>query len=517
MKRPERLVAIAVAALSVVALSGCVTDGASGGGGAGGSANSTLSIGSTVAPQSWDPADIGDANYKPYAQAAYDTLILREPDGEYVPMLAESWELSNENRTITLELREDVTFSDGEKFDAEAVIANFEHFSEGTGPLSTQLTGFESAEAVDEFTVQASFTNPIPDLVYNLSVAAGRMASPASLDSADLATVPVGTGPYVMDVDDTVQGSTYTLTPRDGYWNPDLQKFEKVEFRIFEDESALLNALRSGQVDAGNLTNPDNVQGAESAGLTLLKPEAHISWFGLIIFDRDGEVVPELADPRVREALAWAIDRKTLASVALGIDDGAIDTQIFNEGSPAWSEELTDRYHYDPEKAKELMAEAGVDGFTLTMPASSLLSQGVLTGIKKNFAEIGVEVVWEDVPSQSFINNMLSGNYATSVMILGSVPTDWFVVQSYLAEDAAWNPYGTTDEDLQALIDAIPAQSEEQRDESFRKINEFVIENNWFEPWFWGEENFAINDGAVSVELQHQQNVPSIYNYSPAS
>src|SRR5699024_9757394 len=157
--------------------------------------------------------------------AAYDTLILREPDGEYVPMLAESWEFSNENRTITLDLRDDVSFSDGEPFDAEAVVANFEHFAEGTGPLSTQLSGFESAEAVDEYTVEATFEEPIPDLVYNLSDAAGRMASPASLDDESLATVPVGTGPYVMDVDATVNGSVYTLTAREDYWNADLQKF----------------------------------------------------------------------------------------------------------------------------------------------------------------------------------------------------------------------------------------------------------------------------------------------------
>lgn len=520
MKRQQKFSrTVGAVVLTALALSGCSAGAGENGneGASGGSADAILSVGSTVVPQSWDPADIGDANYKPYAQAAYDSLILREPDGEYVPMLAESWEFSDENRTITLDLRDDVTFSDGEPFDADAVVANFEHFSAGTGPLSTQLDGFESAEAIDEFTVEATFVNAIPDLVYNLSDAAGRMASPASLGDESLATVPVGTGPYVMDEASTVQGSTYVLTPRDGYWNPELQEFDAVEFRIFEDEAALINALRSGQVDAGNLTSPDNVLSAREAGLSILNPEAHISWFGLILFDRTGEMVPELADPRVREALAWAIDRETLAEVSLGIEDGTIDTQIFNEGSAAWSEELTDRYHYDVEKAKALMAEAGVDGFTLTMPVSTLFSQGMLTGVKNNLAEIGVEVVWEDVPAQAFIGDMLSGNFATSVMVIGAVPTDWSVVQSYLAESAAWNPLGTTNDDLQALIDSIPAASEEERVESFRQINEFVVENNWFQPWFWAEENFAVNEDAVNVELQLQQNVPSIYNYSPVS
>lgn len=504
----------------IVLLAGALTvTGCSGGGDAGssGDAESVLSIGSTTAPQSWDPADIGDANYKPYAQASYDTLILRQPDGEYAPMLAKTWSFSDDNRTVTLELRDDVTFSDGEDFNAEAVVANFEHFSSGTGPLSTQLAGLESAEATDEFTVTATFAEPIPDLVYNLSDAAGRMASPASLGSDSLATVPVGSGPYVMSEADTVQGSVYTLTAREDYWNPELQEFNEVEFRVFEDESALLNALRSGQIDAGNLTNPDSVQNATAAGYTILKPEAHISWFGLILFDRDGTMVPELADPLVREALAWAIDRETLANVTLGIDDGSIDTQMFNEGSPAWSSELAGAYHYDVDKAKALMAEAGVDGFTLTLPASGLFTQGMMTGVQNNLAEIGVDVVWEDVPAQAFISDMLGGTYAASVMVLGAVPTDWSVVQNYLTPTSAWNPLGTTSDELQALIDAIPGQSDAEREASYRDINQFVIDNNWFQPWFWAEENFAVNEDSVQVELQLQQNVPSLYNYSPAA
>ncbi|WP_162893274.1 ABC transporter substrate-binding protein [Microbacterium halotolerans] len=506
-------VCLVIGLAGALALAGCSADAGSETGGG----TSTLSIGSTVVPQSWDPADIGDANYKPYAQAAYDTLVLREPDGEYVPMLAEAWSFSDDNRTLTLELRDDVTFSDGEEFDADAVVANFEHFAEGTGPLSTQLAGLESAEAVSEFTVEAEFAQPIPDLVYNLSDAAGRMASPASLGEDGLETVPVGTGPYVMDESNTVQGSTYALTAREDYWNSDLQEFETIEFQIFEDESALINALRSGQVDAGNLTNPDNVESAKAAGISVLKPDVHISWFGLIVFDREGTMVPELADPRVREALAWAIDRETLAKVTLGIDDGTIDDQMFNEGSPAWGSELAEHYSYDPDRARELLDEAGVDGFTIHMPVSSLFQQGLLTGVEEQLGAVGIEVVWDDVPGQSFIDEMLGGNYPVSLMVLGSVPTDWSVVTNYLAPDSAWNPLGTSDPELQALIDAIPAQSDDERGASYQAINEFVIENNWFQPWFWAEENFAVNEDAVHVELQLQQNVPSIYNYSPAS
>jgi peptide/nickel transport system substrate-binding protein len=102
-------------------------------------------------------------------------------------------------------------------------------------------------------------------------------------------------------------------------------------------------------------------------------------------------------------------------------------------------------------------------------------------------------------------------------MVLGAVPTDWSVVQNYLTPTSAWNPLGTTSDELQALIDAIPGQSDAEREASYRDINQFVIDNNWFQPWFWAEENFAVNEDAVQVELQLQQNVPSLYNYSPAA
>ena len=103
----------AVVALTAgTVLASCGSSSTSSGGGAGGGGAAALRIGSTVVPQSWDPAQIGAANYVPYGQAVYDSLIRRTLEDEYVPMLATAWEFSDDNLTITLTLRDDVTFRD---------------------------------------------------------------------------------------------------------------------------------------------------------------------------------------------------------------------------------------------------------------------------------------------------------------------------------------------------------------------------------------------------------------------
>ena len=110
---------------------------------------------------------------------------------------------------------------------------------------------------------------------------------------------------------------------------------------------------------------------------------------------------------------------------------------------------------------------------------------------------------------------MAAGKYPLAYVFFGSTPTEWSVVQNYLQPDATWNPFGSSDPKLQALMDAVPSASPDERDELFAQINQFVLDNTWFSPWLWVPENFAVND-TVDVTLMPLQNVPFIYDYSPA-
>ena len=138
MKSGKGLRFAAAAAVGAVALTSCSTAGAGSnspqGGDSGGERGGTLNLGQLQDIASWDPAQahVG-SRLVPY-QLPYDTLILREPDGSYSPMLATTWGYTDDtNSTFSLDLRTDVTFSDGEKLDAEAVKANLDHFRSANG------------------------------------------------------------------------------------------------------------------------------------------------------------------------------------------------------------------------------------------------------------------------------------------------------------------------------------------------------------------------------------------------
>ena len=480
-------------------------------------AAATLTLGNTSPPTNFDPVEAGEAGNVPYYQTPYDSLILRKPDGSYSPMLATDWELAEDNTSITLNLRTDVTFSDGEPFDAEVAKANLERFKAGTGPLSRQLIRLDTVKVVDKDTITLNYSAPDPDIIDSLSSAAGRMASPAAFkDAKSLATTPVGSGPYVMDVAATVPGSTYTFTAREGYWNPDLQKFAKIVFKIFPDEVSLLNALQSKQVDAGNIGIPDNRAGADAAGIRYLTPDANLAWSGIIFYDRTGALVPALGDLRVRKAIAKCFDVDAIQE-ALFKGTGVQTTQIFNQASPGYDPSLNAAYDYDLAAAKKLMQDAGYEnGFDVTFPINSNTTPAYQENFRKSLGALNINVTFENLGiTPQWFEGVQSGRYALSPAIFGSTPTDWVVMNNLLVEDAAWNPLKTKDPRLSALIKQYPSTPVEERGDVVKQINEFLVENIWFVPWLWLEERYYVATD-IEVTLQTGQNVPSIYNYAPA-
>jgi peptide/nickel transport system substrate-binding protein len=514
MRSQNRFAAVVAGMVgAVLVLAGCAAGG--------GSENSvegaeTLTIGSSVAPQSFDPAKVGDANYVPYAQAAYDSLLRRTPDGEYVAMLAEEWTQSEDRKTVSLTLRDDVTFSDGSKFNAENVKSNMEYFQQANGPLVNELAGLESVNVIDDTHVDLVFSSPNPDIEYALADAAGRMAATDAIGTDSVNTVPVGSGPYIMDEAKTVQGSTYTFTRNDDYWDPELQKYDTIVFKIFPDETGLLNALRSGQVDAGNLSGQDNIAAAEGAGIEILKADDRLAWAGLIVFDRSGKTVPALGDARVRQAIATAMDRPSILDAAFN-GNGALTEQIFTPSFEGYDDALNDTYSYDVDAAKALMGEAGfADGFTVQMPlVTGFTTPAIQSAIDTQLGAINITVEWVNASGPSFYGDLLAGKYPMSYMFLGA-PTPWAAIQNYVAPSAPWNTDRTTDPALTAMIDSIPVGTDEERATAYADINRYVTENAWYIPWLMLDENFAVNDG-VTVELQSGNNVPFIYNYSPSN
>lgn len=472
----------------------------------------TLTLGIVQEPASWDPAQAHVGHRLQPFQTAYDSLLLREPDGTLVPMLATEWSYTDDAKTVlSLDLRTDVTFSDGAAFDAAAVVANIEHFKADNGPQSGMGASIASVAAVDADTVELTLSAPDPAMEYYLSQALGLMGSPAALGTDEMDRLPVGTGPYVMVADQSVVGSQYVFTAREDYWNADLQLWDEIDLKLLADVTSRVNAIVTGEVDA-TLLDATTFEQADGAGLTLL--EYATDWQGLLLFDRDGALNPALEDVRVRQAINYAFDKENLLA-QLGGDKGEVTSQVFGPASTAYVAELEDMYTYDPDRARELLAEAGYgDGLTIEMPLATPGAETIMTFVAQQLADVGITVEQTQVPMADYQGELGKGNFAAAWFSLFQGPT-WVAYQQLLSGTTLYNPFKSTTPEVEEAAAALRADGEDV--EAAQALNTFVTENAWFAPWFRPSQLYYFDASVVSVVPQTQMAVPSIYNYAPAS
>jgi peptide/nickel transport system substrate-binding protein len=506
MKLGPKAAAAALVLTASLALTAC-----GGGAGAGSSAvaATALTIGTIQDVRSWDPAQAHVGHVLQPYQAVYDTLILRQSDGKLSPMLATEWKYNSTNTKLTVDLRTDVTFSDGAKFDAEAAKANMDHFKTANGPQMAQLASVKDVSVVDADTIDINLSTPDPALEYFLSQAAGLMGSPKALGTEGIKTEPVGSGPYVMDKAASVKDSQTVFTARKDYWNKDLQKYQRLTFKILTDLTARTNALVSGQVDA-TILDPKNGKQAEGAKMKLAANE--VDWQGLLLLDRDGAKNPALASVKVRQAINYAFDRKTiLDQVMLG--QGTPTSQPFGKASGAWTEELENYYSYDPAKAKQLLKEAGYEnGVTLEIPSVPGFETQISV-IQQQLADVGITLKLGAALTNTFTSDVAAQKFTTMYFSLfQGEPT--VAVNQIVSTKALYNPFKNTTPELQAKIDAVQKGGAEAG-KLAQEVNKYVVEQAWFAPLFRVNQMYYHNS-KVNVTPQIQQAVPSIYNYSPA-
>jgi len=513
--KSRKIMLAALSVASLLALSAC--SGGPGGNSSGDSAGTgqprVLTLGILGELASWDPAQahVGHA-LQPY-QAVYDTLLLREPDGTLSPMLAKEWGYTDKaNMVINLELRTDVTFSDGAKFDADAVVANVQHFKTDNGRQAAQAAAIETVTAVDADTVEIRLSRPDPALEYYLSQALGLMGSPKALGTDGMDRVPVGSGPYTMDTSQTVSGSQSVFTARKGYWNPDLQHWSEIQFRVLEDATSRVNALVSGEVDA-TLLDAATYQQAEGAGKKLL--EYGTDWSGLLLMDRAGKVNKALGDVRVRQAINYAFDREALLKQVAG-GFGEVTSQVFGPKATGYIAELDEYYTYDPDKARGLLADAGYsDGLTIEMPIITPGGETIMTFVTQQLADVGITVKQASVPAADYVPSLAQGKYAAAWFNLFQGPS-WVAAQQIISTDAVYNPFDSTSPELKALIERLRAGGADG-DAAAQELNQLITKEAWFAPWYRPSQLYFYDATALTVEPQIQMAVPSIYNYSPPS
>ncbi|MEV7691751.1 ABC transporter substrate-binding protein [Microbacterium sp. NPDC089189] len=351
----------AVTVVSALALSACA------GGGGGGDSEVVWAIeGANLSAGHMDPQTSQLDVSAMVQRAALDSLVFQEADGSFSPWLATDWQIEDEGRSYTFELRDDVTFHDGEVFDAAAVKANFDRIADpdtASAQAASMLGGefYAGTEVVDDFTVRVDFTQPYAPFLQAASTSLLGFYSPAVLeDSADQLKaggpgITVGTGPFELTEYTPDQEIVYTRNA-DYAWGPhgeDAPDVETLRVEILPEASVRAGVVSSGEADLASNLTPNLV-----ADLPDTLTVDSIAYPGLPYSLYLNEGYGVLADEKVRQALSRGIDI-----------DSAVEEIFFGQYPRAWSilgattpgydASLEGTWSYDPAAAGALLDEAG--------------------------------------------------------------------------------------------------------------------------------------------------------------
>jgi len=429
-------------------------------------------------------------------RAIFDTLLYKENGtGELTPGAAESWNYNEDGTELTLEIREGMTFSDGDAVDAQAVAATMQRTMNTPGAVQAKFAEVAEVSAVDDDTVVVRFEQHDPQFLPNLALGAGAIGDPDTIDEERTSTDPVGSGPYTLDTTRTVPGTTYVLTKRDDHWNADAYPFTTLTVRVLQDPTAVFNALQAGELNAATVRSQMTGQLGEEYTLTGIDAQAlaYVS-----ILDRAGEEWPALGDVRVRQAINHAIDQEGILNGLLG-GGGMVTDQVFSPYGKVYDESLNEAYEYDPEKGRALVEEAGFTGTTFQIP-STFLTTAFEPTLSQAFSDIGLGLEWVSVPPQQAQAAHLSGDYPLSFQITGlnSDATEAFL---HYGPGGFANPRGYSDEVTDDLLAQI--RSTVDTDEAvplYRELNQYGIEQAFVVPIVFTGTTWVTADGVAMLD-----------------
>src|SRR6056297_1820645 len=375
-----------------------------------------LIVGQIAEPKSLDPAAVTAVNDFRILVNVYEGLT-RYKSGtlEVEPALATSWNISEDGTEYTFTLRDGVTFHDGTPFNAEAVKFNFDRMLDedhpyhdtGPFPLSFFFSAIEETAVVDDMTVKFTLNEPYAPFLSNLAYPTGLIVSPAAVveHGADFGRNPSGTGPFTFAEWRSNEAVVVERNP--DYWDgaPEL---EAVVFRPITDANTRTAEMLAGGIDLMVEVPPVALSEFQGDSYTVHEQAGPHVWF-LILNAKEGP----FADKRVRQAANYAVNKTALVEEVL---EGT--AEVAAGPTPpafawAYNEEL-EPYPYDPDRARELIAEAGAEGaeltFFVTEGGSGMLDPVAMgTAIQADLEAVGFDVSIETYEWNTFLGEVNPG------------------------------------------------------------------------------------------------------------
>jgi peptide/nickel transport system substrate-binding protein len=374
-------------------------------------ADTTLRIGIQDDPDVLDPHRSRTYSGRLVYTALCDKLVDVTPELTFVPQLATHWQWSKDNLTLTMSLREGVTFHNGEPFDAAAVKFNLDRARTLPDSLrKSELASISSVDVIDPKTVSIKVKQPDATLIAQLSDRAGMMLAPKA-SQGDVASKPVCSGPYQFV--QRVQQDRIVLKRFDNYWNKQAYHFDSVVFLPIPDTSVRLANLRSGDLDIVERVAPTDIKTVKDDSTLKVYNTPGLGYMQLVvnIANSDKAKNPLGSDKRVRKAFELALDRDAINQVVF---EGlyAPGNQPFPQNSPYFDKELPVPAR-DVVRSQALLAEAGVKtpvNVELKV-GNTPVSQQVGQIIQAMAAEAGFNVSLVATEYATMLNEQQAGNF----------------------------------------------------------------------------------------------------------
>jgi peptide/nickel transport system substrate-binding protein len=446
--KPAVLTAVGVAVWLVAALTAC-SPGTRVDLGDGSSGNLVAAIAGE--PDQLDPQKTSAYFSFEVLENVFDTLVEPDANLEMRPALAESWEVSADQLGWTFRLRHGVTFHDGSPFTADDVVYSYRRIIDAKLANADKLSSVTGVTAPDPSTVRITLKQPTPNLLTNLGGFKGlAIVSRRNVESGQIATHPVGTGPFAFQGQKS--GDSITLKANPGYW-AGAPKVSGVTFRFISEPSTALSALQAGEIDWTDSIPTQRVkQLKEDDSVTLAATPSNDYWYLAL-----NEARAPWNDVRVRKAIAYAIDRDAIVA-ATSYGTAVANQLAIPKGNPWYTP--YDGYRHDVARAKNLLAEASQTGIaapkTLDMLVTTQYPATVTAAqiIADNLAPLGITVNIRTDDFASWLDEQNNGHFDMLMMgWLGNIdPDDFYYAQHHT--DGSSNAQKFSNPEVDRLLDA---------------------------------------------------------------
>ena len=426
-----------------------------------------------------DPQALNNGTTTSVLYNVFSNLVKYDDAGEIVMDLAESYELLEDQVTWEFKIREDAVFHDGTPVTAEDVAWSLTRVM--TDESSSDYMNFSplaEAVAVDDYTVHVVSDDPYP-IMLQLLCKGGAAVLPKAYfeengEEAWLAN-PIGSGPYQLT--EYVKDDHVTLVPFADYYGEQNPDWEEVIFRVVPESSTRVGELIAGNVDAVNMVIPtewERVNGNEGTAV-VNGPSTRV--YQLALKTDKGPT----ADLRVRQAIDLAIDDQTIVDTILQGAGTPMLTRV-PSGVNGCNEDLVGKYNYDPERAKELLAEAGYpDGFSMKIEAPTgryTMDAEISQAIVSMLSQVGITVDLQLLESSAY-SNVFSAHSAEDGFMtcfgLGFFDASYGMI-GYFGVNTSGESNWNNQEYIDMYYEAEFNMNEEERTQLFQEMQQMVAD-----------------------------------------